>query len=217
MTVRNGFKNLSAALGVGLAMAALPPVVLADMEVQTARQTMDAGEQTSGFMTIESAIEIALLNNPGLMEIGLRAEAAAAVPSQAGSLPDPMLNLLAANLPVDSFDLNQENMTQMRIGISQAFPFPGKLRLKKEAAEFEAAATEHDYAQARLNLVRDIKIEWWRLFYLDRTLEIVDRNLELMRGLVEIAGQNTKLERGCSPTLCWPSWSFQSSSNLRSG
>lgn len=160
-------------------------------------QNPPVGEESqAGEMSLAVAIETALINNPGLMEIGQRAEAAAAVPSQAGSLPDPMLNLLASNLPVDSFDLQQENMTQMRIGVSQTFPFPGKLRLKKEAAEFEATASAHDYEQARLSLIRDIKIEWWRLFYLDRALEIVTRNLDLIRGLVEIAGKKYEVGKG---------------------
>ena len=197
MKTQHGLRNPGLWLGIGasLALAAAPPAA-ADPLLDSETLSMESEIVGQGALALDDAIKIALLNNPGLMEIGLRAEAAAAVPSQAGSLPDPMLNLLAANLPVDSFDLNQENMTQMRIGISQAFPFPGKLRLKKEAAEFEAAATEHDYAQARLNLIRDIKIEWWRLFYLDRALEIVDRNLELMRGLVEIAGQKYEVGQG---------------------
>jgi len=147
-------------------------------------------------LLLPAAIEAALSNNPGLKEIGQRAEAAAAVPSQVGSLPDPVLKFLAANLPADNFDRKQENMSQMGIGISQAFPFPGKLRLKKEAAQFIATATVHDHSQARLNLVRDIKIEWWRLFYLDQALEVVSRNLDLMRGFVEIAGKKYEVGSG---------------------
>src|SRR3972149_10669382 len=42
--------------------------------------------------TLERAIDIALRDNPGLAEMQARAEAMAAIPSQAGTLPDPMLS-----------------------------------------------------------------------------------------------------------------------------
>ena len=38
------------------------------------------------------------------------------------SLPDPKLKLGVMNLPTDSFDLEQEAMTQLQVGVIQAFP-----------------------------------------------------------------------------------------------
>lgn len=202
MSISSGLKNIisiaalaAVAIPLSFGGSARAQEIAATTSPPLAKEAPGGVPQT-GVLFLSAAVETGLINNPGLMEIGKRAEAAAAVPPQVGSLPDPMLNLLAANLPVDSFDLRQENMTQMRIGVSQAFPFPGKLKLRKQAARFEAAANEHDYEQARLSLIRDIKIEWWRLFYLDRALEIVERNLDLMRGLVKIAGQKYEVGQG---------------------
>ncbi|HXV73382.1 MAG TPA: TolC family protein, partial [Sphingomonadales bacterium] len=70
------------------------------------------------------------------------------------------------------------------------------LRLKKEAAGFEAEAVAWSYQEARLILIRDTKSEWWQAFYLDRALEILDRNLDLLRGLVEIAGKKYEVGKG---------------------
>lgn len=152
--------------------------------------------KTEGFLGLGDAIEIALSNNPGLQEIAARVRAAGAVPSQVGSLPDPMLTFSAMNLPTDTFNLDQEPMTQMRVGLSQALPFPGKLRLKKEAAEYDAEVLSHSYEGARLILIRDITKEWWTAFYVKMALQIVDRNLDLLRSFVDIAGEKYAVGKG---------------------
>ena len=82
-------------------------------------------------LTIESAVEIAVRDNPNLAQLQERYRALAEIPSQVGSLPDPMINFNAMNFPVPDFHRRQEPMTQVQIGFVQAFPFPGKLGLKK--------------------------------------------------------------------------------------
>src|SRR3546814_2348645 len=88
-------------------------------------------------LSLPEALRIAVDGNPGLAEMRERALAAAQVPSQAGTLPDPKLNFNALNLPVDTFSRSQEAMTQMQFGVSQSFPFPGTLRLRREAANYK--------------------------------------------------------------------------------
>ncbi|MEN8261553.1 MAG: TolC family protein, partial [Pseudomonadota bacterium] len=140
-----------------------------------------------GPLTLESAVAMAVRDNPDLAQMRARSEAMAAIPSQAGTLPDPVLRFNAMNLPTDTFDVSQEAMTQLQLGISQRLPFPGKLTLKEEAAEFEAEAASNNVAETRLRLIRDVKTTWWLLFYLDRALEIVANNQDLLRQFVEIA------------------------------
>ena len=145
-------------------------------------------------LTLEEAVRIALEGNPDLAEMQARYEAMAAIPSQVGTLPDPMLSFNALNFPTDTFNYRQEAMTQLQLGISQQIPFPGKLALKEEAAEFEAVAAQHSVEETRLLLMRDVRVGWWTLFFLDRALEIVERNQDLLRQFVEIA--KTKYEVG---------------------
>ena len=152
--------------------------------------------QTKGVFTLEESINIALRDNPGLAEMQARAEAMAAIPSQAGTLPDPMLSFNAMNLPTDTFDISQEAMTQMQVGISQTFPFPGKLALREEAARHEAEAAVDNVDETRLRLVRDVKSIWWRLFNLDQNLSIVMRNQELLRQFVQIAQTKYSVGQG---------------------
>ncbi len=92
----------------------------------------DLIEKESSLLSVERAIHLALQGNPN---IGMQREhynAQAKIPDQLGALPEPRLMLNAANLPLDSFSLTQTPMTQIQLGISQVFPFPGKLALQKK-------------------------------------------------------------------------------------
>jgi outer membrane protein TolC len=148
----------------------------------------------ANLLSLQAAIDRAVQDNPSLAQIQARSEALAAIPSQVGTLPDPVISFNALNLPVNSFDLAQENMTQMQGGISQDIPFPGKLSLREQAASYQAEAATYDVAEAQLRLVRDVKKAWWAHFYLDRALEIIILNQNLLRQFVEIA--STKYEVG---------------------
>jgi outer membrane protein TolC len=125
-----------------------------------------------------------------------RASAAAQVPSQAGTLPDPKLNLNAINLPVDTFSRSQEAMTQMQFGVSQSFPFPGTLRLRREAATSEAEAASQSVDETRLRLLRDVKKAWWELVYLDQSIAIITNNLTLIDQFIDIANSRYGVGKG---------------------
>lgn len=142
---------------------------------------------TSTVLSLQDAVALAVEGNPGLAEMQARAEAMSAIPSQAGALPDPMLTLGALNLPTDTFNLDQEPMTQLQIGIEQSLPFPGKLGLKERAAEFDADAAASNVDEARLRLIQNVKQAWWQIYYIDRALDTVSRNQDLLRQFVQIA------------------------------
>ena len=147
-------------------------------------------------LTVRQAEQIAVNNNPALAAVGAQAEAMAAIPSQVGSLPDPKISFKTMNLPVDSFSTTQENMTQLQLGFSQAFPFPGKLGLKAEAAERMATSALQNSQEFRLVLLRNTRIHWWNLAYLDKALSIIRRNQDLLRNLVKIAETKYKTGKG---------------------
>ncbi len=88
------------------------------------QQPSDPIEAQASTLSLSAAVEVALADNPSLATMQSRAKAMADIPSQVGTLSDPQLRLNALNLPVDSFNVGQEGMTQMQVGISQAFPFP---------------------------------------------------------------------------------------------
>lgn len=153
-----------------------------------------AEERPAGTLSLKRAVAIAVSDNPGLAEMRSRYQALAEVPSQVTSLPDPTVTLGAMNFPTDTFNRAQEPMTQLQLGISQTFPFPGKIALRGDIAELSARAAAHSADEARLQLVRRVKHQWWQLYYVNRAMETVARNQGLLEQLIKVA--KTKYETG---------------------
>jgi len=147
-------------------------------------------------LSLDEAVAIALAENAGLAAQAAQASALETVPSQAGSLPDPMIGINAMNLPTDTFDFDQEPMTQLQLAVMQPLPFPGKRGLMREAAEREASAARLRLDERMLALAADVRTTWWRLFYLDRALETIAQNRALMRDFVEIAQTKYRVGSG---------------------
>ena len=138
-------------------------------------------------LSLQEALKQALSGNPGLQELRARAEAAAAMPSQAGALPDPELSFGALNIPSNTFNLRQDDMTMMAVGLSQQIPFPGKLSLLEQAAALESEAVAQSVEDARIRLVRDVKLGWWGIYYFDRALAVVKEAQTAFQELVSVA------------------------------
>ncbi len=152
-----------------------------------------ASEDATG-LSIESAVEIAVRDNPNLAQLQQRYRALAEIPSQVGTLPDPTINFNAMNFPVNSFDRGQEPMTQLQLGFMQPIPFPGKLGLKEEAAEFDALAANQSVEELRLQLISQVRSLWWQVYYLDRAVETVLSNQKLFSEFIQVA--NVKYTTG---------------------
>lgn len=147
-------------------------------------------------LTLNAALSRVQLENIGLAEIQARAEAMSVIPSQEGSLPDPMISFNALNLPTNSFSVSQEAMTQLQFSISQKLPYPGKLALKESAARRMADVADSTVEEMRLKLNQDVKTLWWQLFLLDRSLDVIEINKTLLRQFIEIAQTKYKVGQG---------------------
>lgn len=72
-------------------------------------------------------VQEVLEHNAGYRAAGLRVDAATERIAPAGALPDPLLTVGAMSVPVTSFSVSREPMTQVPlIALQQRFPFPGK-------------------------------------------------------------------------------------------
>ncbi len=160
-------------------------------------------------LTLKLALDHALTGNPGLAEIRARAEALAAVPAQMGALPDPTVSFDMQNVPTRSFDLRKEDMTMLGVGISQAFPFPGKLALRERIAEKEALAAVDSVDEARLRLMREVKQSWWRLFYYDRALNLLNDAEGFFCSSSMSLRPSIRWVKARSRMCSWCNWNFQ--------
>ena len=106
------------------------------------------------------------------------------------TLPDPRLRLGAVNVPLDSFDLEQEQMTQLKVGISQDFPRGDVLSIKQQQSQYLSQAALSMADDARLNVLRDVRETYLNLFYEVSAYQIVRETRQLFSELVKITESN---------------------------
>lgn len=125
-------------------------------------------------LTPETAISIALRLNPSLSSIRERIRESLERYPQAVSLDDPRLNV----------GLYPEG-SAYRVGISQRWPFPGRLSLRGELVLKEVSVSVEDLISARLELIYMIRVSFAELIYVKKAMEIVDEERRLLKELKE--------------------------------
>lgn len=101
---------------------------------------------------LAQAVRMALENDPDNAAVFHRAEAQREAAVADAQWSDPTLRFGVANLPLDSFDFNDQPMTQKVIGISQRLPRGNSARLAGERGELVAEAGFAAVADAELRL-----------------------------------------------------------------
>lgn len=91
-----------------------------------------------------------------------------------GQLMDPKLRVGAVNVPVDSFSLDDDEMTMLEVGVSQEFPAGQTRKLARRRMEQSAAATEAVAGDRRRTVQREVRRVWIELAYLARARELVE-------------------------------------------
>jgi len=152
-------------------------------------------EQETGVL-LSSLIEEALDNNPRIKQFQSSWQAAQAVVPQAGAWMDPRVNLSLMNLPVRSIDLGLEPMTGKQFQVMQQIPFPGITGLKEDISEQSALQAEYSFEDVRNNILYSLKTAYYSLFYIDKAIEITEKNKTLIEDFIRIAESKYATGRG---------------------
>jgi outer membrane protein TolC len=116
-------------------------------------------------LTLAEAERIALERDAMTREMQSQAQGMRERAVMEGELMDPELRFGAVNVPVDSFSLDEEDMTMLEVGVSQEFQ-PGRTRrLSRQQMEQLASAMDAN-AEDRARLVRrEVRKLWTQLGY----------------------------------------------------
>jgi len=114
----------------------------------------------------------------------------------AGSLDDPRLGFAILNLPTDTFDFDQEAMTQKQIFIAQKFPWFGKLDLKTQRAALNAVRQQAILEARRLELARKIAEAYYELGYVATSLKTNAQLTDIVSQLLGVAETRYATGRG---------------------
>ncbi len=118
--------------------------------------------------------EEAMAANPGLEALRARIAELDSLAGSAGTWRDPTIGIEYANVPVDSFSLDDHPMSALQLQAEQTIPAWGWSGLRKEVAAARTRTGEHALEEAQSQLRREVFELFWRLT-LSRMLEGVTR------------------------------------------
>ncbi|QOY87651.1 TolC family protein [Paludibaculum fermentans] len=138
--------------------------------------------------SLKALLAEALSNNPEILASQKRYEAARQRPGQVSSLPDPMFSpgFASNGRPWPGAGLGKEPTSNIGFMVSQEVPWPGKRKLQGDMAVKEYEAEFQNYTQAQLSVVSRIKQAYYRRAYAFEVVEVLDRNIDLLRRLLKI-------------------------------
>ncbi len=141
-------------------------------------------------LSLEQAEQIALESDPLVESFQATARSYSEESVSDGTLPDPKLKLGAVNVPVDSFDLEQEQMTQLVVGIKQDFPRGSSRQIKRQQTQWLSQSALAQAEDARRKLTSDVRQAYLNLYYEIAALDIVEESKKLFSKLVTVTESN---------------------------
>jgi len=146
---------------------------------------------------LSQLIDTAIAHNPELKASDARWQMFRNRIAQARTFDDPMLMLKIQNgIFTDPFNFRKDPMTQKVIGISQQLPFWGKRGLKGEVAAKEAESYRWQVEERKLELRRMVAETYYQIYFADRSLAIVDKNVRILDDFVTLAETKYSVGQG---------------------
>lgn len=137
-------------------------------------------------LSLQQAEALAIKRDAKLSEIQLNSESLQASSVAKGTLPDPKLKLGLSNFPTDTFDREQEAMTQIQVGVVQMFPRGKSLELQSARMEDDARGEVARAKAQQRNILQQVRIYWLDVYYWQNAAEVVAKNRQLFNQLVNI-------------------------------
>jgi len=146
--------------------------------------------QAEKVVSLEQAISLAQQYDPWLHGSKLRQKAIENRSIAAGALPDPTISIGMMNLPTDTWNFEQEGMTQLNVGVSQLFPRGNSLALKESQLKIEST----QFPLLRENRKSQVKSKvsqlWLDAYLAQQTVRLIQADRELFEQMAEVAKAN---------------------------
>ena len=129
-------------------------------------------------LSLAEAERLALERDPMVRALDARARAHEERAVAGAQWPDPTLRVGALSLPVDTFDFDQEPMTQLQLGVQQRFGRGDTLELEGEALRERAAAERARTGDRRLRTRRAVRESYAAVLQQWRVADLLRRGLD---------------------------------------
>ena len=136
--------------------------------------------------SLNQYLQIAGENNPHLKSLFNQYLAALEEVPQVGTLPDPQLSFAVFIQPIET----RVGAQRASFSASQMFPWFGTLTAQEQVAAERAKARLQQFEDAKLDLFKQVKVNYNDLYYLQKATQITQENLKLLASFKELARVN---------------------------
>ena len=135
-----------------------------------------------------------LEHNSEIQRLGLVFEAATAKTRYVDSLPDPKIGANFFGRPIETATGSQRGS----ISLSQMIPWVETLDAKQQVATLQALAAKADYRSARLQILSQVRVGWFRLYLIEQQFVVTKNNQQTLQSLIDVANSLIAADRGSS-------------------
>lgn len=128
-------------------------------------------------------------NNPQIQAARHGWQSAQQIPTQVSTLPDPqfVLQHVSVGSPRPFAGYTNSDFAYVGLGVSQDFPYPGKLRLRGEIAKKESDVTQQRYESVRRAILSELKMAYFQVAYLAKRQTILEGDGQLLQQVEQSA------------------------------
>jgi outer membrane protein TolC len=138
-------------------------------------------------LSLDQAILQAVENDEWLVSSKLKESAFRDEAMGNQSLPDPVMSIGIANLPTDSWDFDQENMTQLKVGVTQRFPGGDTRKVKARKSHLMADINPYQRQERKAQLTRTVSHLWLDSYFAMKSIQLIESDRYLFEQLIEVA------------------------------
>src|SRR5258708_8076149 len=163
-----------------------------------AKQLQEMHTGTSAVTPLAALVEEAGAKNPQILAAGHAYKAAANTPKSAGALPDThlMVQQFAVGSPRPFAGYTNSDFAYIGIGASQDLPYPGKRKLRSEAAAREADSLQARAESSKRDVIQQVKAVYFRLAYVEQAIQVLQHHDQIMGEMQEIAESRYRVGHG---------------------
>ena len=139
----------------------------------------------SAALSLSQTQQHVVANDPFLEGSNYRKKALENAKMAADYWSNPQLSSSIQNLPTNGFSLNQEPMTQFKVGIKQALPRGDVNTLKQQKYAAKSKVVSAESVSRALWLKREASVDWLNWYYASQREVLVDQERQLLEKLLE--------------------------------
>lgn len=138
-------------------------------------------------LSLKDILAEARSNNPEIQAMRQNVKAKEARARVEGALDDPVFRIEMMDLSKEDPIPGPGKAMQTKYGVSQMFPYPGKLSLQREAALAEALMAEAELRAKELDITTMVKEAYYEYLFISESIKIVKEIKDLLTNMTRIA------------------------------